>query len=180
MPGTESPAAYLLDDFASADGRAAIGTAWQGFTDRVMGGRSDMQAGIVETECGPALQLSGQVRLENNGGFIQSRLPLAPTGEAFNASAWSGFGATVRGTPGPYYLHVRSTDTRQPWQHYRAPLPVAEDWQDVVVPFTAFEPRGLRAKLDTARLTSVAVVAYGAAFEARVEIARLGLSATRP
>ncbi|MBK5936830.1 CIA30 family protein [Halorhodospira halophila] len=180
MSGTESPAAYLLDDFTAADGRAAIGTAWQGFTDRVMGGRSDMHAGIVETDRGPALRLSGQVRLENNGGFIQSRLPLAPSGERFDASAWAGFGVTVRGTPGPYYLHVRSADTRQPWQHYRAPLEVAEDWQEVVVPFTAFEPRGLQAALDPARLTSVAVVAYGEAFEARVEVARLELSAAHP
>ncbi|HMB37435.1 MAG TPA: CIA30 family protein, partial [Wenzhouxiangellaceae bacterium] len=67
----------LLDDFSRSDGVSAIGTRWQDFSDRVMGGLSDMQAGIVETERGSVLRMSGQVRLENNGGFIQVRLPLA-------------------------------------------------------------------------------------------------------
>ncbi len=176
---TDPPTTLLLDDFRNRSGTAVIGTEWQGLTDRVMGGRSDMQAGVVETDRGPALQLRGQVRLANNGGFIQSRLPLSGPGAALDASAWAGFAVTLRGVPGPYYLHVRSADTRLPWQHYRAHLPVEADWQRVVVPFTAFYPQRLNKPLDPQRLHAVAVVAYGEAFEAHVEIARLELTAER-
>lgn len=167
--------AYLLDDFRDGGDPSALGTRWQGLTDQVMGGISEMSSRIVETDRGPALQLQGQVRLENSGGFIQARLPLTASGEPFDASAWTGVALELRGRPGPYYLHVRTADTRRPWQHYRAPLPVGTDWQRVVVPFSGLEPRRLEGPADVQRLLSVAVVAYGEAFEPRVEVARLEL-----
>ncbi len=176
MASAASPTTYLLDDFQGTDG-AAIGTQWQGFTDRVMGGRSDAESEVVETDRGPALQLRGEVRLENSGGFIQARLPLTATGAAFDTSAWRGFALELRGRPGPYYLHVRSADTQQPWQHYRAPLPVQEGWDRVVVPFEDLEPQRLERPLDLQRLHSVAVVAYGEAFQAWLEVSRLELTA---
>ncbi len=36
----------ILDDFAGTDGISRIGIQWQGFTERVMGGRSDIRAGL--------------------------------------------------------------------------------------------------------------------------------------
>ncbi len=180
MSASAPPTTYLLDDFRAGDGTAAIGTQWQGLTDRVMGGLSEMQAGVISTDRGPALQMRGEVRLENSGGFIQVRLPLATAGGAFDAGGWSGFALAVRGTPGAYYLHVRSADTRQPWQHYRAPLPVQAAWQRVVVPFTAFEPQRLERPLDVRRLHAVAVVAYGEAFRACLEVGRLELTTEAP
>lgn len=164
----------LIDDFSRADGRSALGTAWQGFTDRVMGGRSDMRAGLVALEEGRALAMAGQVRLDNNGGFIQVRLPLAASGR-FDASGYSAIGLRVRGRPGPYYLHLRSADTRLPWQYYRAPIAVGEDWQDLRIEFSAFTPEALRSPLDRSRLQSLAVVAYGEVFEAAIEVARIEL-----
>ena len=166
----------LLDDFRRDDGVSALGTRWEGFTDRVMGGRSDMQAGYRDTDAGPALRLSGQVRLENRGGFIQVRLPLADGGGSFDASAWQGIRITVRGAPGPYYLHLRTRQTWQPWQYFRAPIEVGPEWREQFVPFTAFEGRATRRSLDPATLRSIAVVAYGEAFEAEIEVARLELN----
>ncbi|HRP88362.1 MAG TPA: CIA30 family protein, partial [Gammaproteobacteria bacterium] len=80
----------LLDDFHRDDGIAVLGTRWEGFTDRVMGGRSDMQVGYRDTDVGRVLQMRGQVRLENRGGFIQARLPLATGGGSIDASEWQG------------------------------------------------------------------------------------------
>lgn len=165
----------LLDDFQSADGVAATGTSWEGFTDRVMGGVSDMDAGYAEGPDGPVLRMRGTVRLENNGGFVQVRLPLTYERKSMDASAYSGVAVTVRGAPGPYYLHLRSANIRRVWQYFSAPLPVTDDWQRVVVPFSAFEAKYLREELDIATLRSVAVVAYGEAFEADVQIARIEL-----
>jgi len=176
--GTMAQAQELLvDDFRSAEGRSSLGTSWQGFSDRVMGGLSEMRAGLREREDGPVLVLAGRVRLENNGGFIQVRLPLDPRGRDFDARPWKGVSLRVRGRPGSYYLHLRSRDCRLPWQYYAARIEVGEDWQDLRLPFDAFEGRALKQALDLASLRSVAVVAYGEAFDAEVEVARIALYA---
>lgn len=174
---SEEPAMtrLLIDDFQRDDGRSHLGTRWEGITDRVMGGRSDMELDYHESEAGAVLFLRGQVRLENRGGFIQARLPLDPAGGSFDASAWEGFYIKVRGTPGPYYLHLRTRQTWLPWQHYRAPIEVRAVWQEQFVPFSAFEGRATWRTLDVRALTSVGVVAYGEAFEAAIEVARLEL-----
>jgi hypothetical protein len=163
----------LIDDFGRTDGLSNLGTRWEGLTDRVMGGRSDMQFGFRDSDLGRVLFLEGQVRLENRGGFIQARLPLDPAGGNFDASDWDGFHIELRGRPGPYFLHLRTGQMWLPWQHYRAALDVAPDWQAVFVPFSAFEGRAILRSLDLRALRSVGVVAYGQAFEAEIEVARL-------
>ena len=75
MADITSDAVLILDDFTSQSGTSTYGTAWQGFTDRVMGGRSDMRAGISRESGDSFLRMAGVVSLENNGGFIQARLP---------------------------------------------------------------------------------------------------------
>ncbi len=167
----------LLDDFSRDDGRSALGTDWQGFTDRVMGGLSDMQTARVETERGPGLRLRGRVRLENNGGFIQARLPLARHGDALDGRNYTGFRVELRGAPGSWYLHLRTPDCRLPWQYYRADLPVTETWTTITVPLAAFVGNCIGGTPDRARLNSVAIVAYGEAFDASIEIARIELVA---
>jgi len=165
----------LIDDF-SAD-HSAMSTAWQGFTDRVMGGRSDMQAGYLEVDGRRVLAMAGQVRLDNNGGFIQVRLPLDSRGRVFDAGDFQGLQIEARAMkPGAYYLHLRSADTRRPWAYYRARLELSDQWSTLEVPWSAFEPRSLNRPLDPSRLRSVAVVAYGEAFEAELEVARISFS----
>ena len=162
----------LIDDFS--DQRSALGTEWQGFTDRVMGGLSVMQAGYREVDGQTVLGMRGQVRLENNGGFIQTRLPLDARDGSFDASGFAGIRISARALkPGAYYLHLRTADTRRPWAYYRARLDLAEDWTTLAVPWSAFEPQRLDRPLDQSRLRSLAVVAYGEAFEADVEVARI-------
>lgn len=171
-------ASLLIDDFSTADGHSALGTSWQGFTDRVMGGLSDMQAGYRQVDGQTVLALSGQVRLENNGGFIQVRLPLEPRGRDFDASGFQSIRIEARALrPGSYYLHLRTADTKRPWSYYRAGLDLSAEWATIELPFAAFEGRSLVRPLDTARLRSVALVAYGEAFEADVELQRIELVA---
>lgn len=165
----------LLDDFSDSEGRSAIGTRWQGFTDRVMGGLSEIDAGYRDGDAGQVLYMQGPVRLENNGGFIQVRLPLTTDRSLLDASAWEGVAMVVRGRPGPYFIHLRSAATVRAWQYFSAPVAVTEDWQRVVVPFSAFRGQALDAPLEPSRLRSLAVVAYGEAFEAALEISRIEL-----
>lgn len=162
----------LIDDFSTD--RSLLGTRWQGFTDRVMGGRSDLRAGYDQQGDQTVLVMRGQVRLDNNGGFIQVRLPLDQRGRAVDVSAFGGLRVKARATlPGPYYVHLRSSDTRRPWAYYRAPLSVGSEWTVVNLPWSAFEAVSLERALDPSQLTSLALVAYGEVFEAHLEVVRL-------
>lgn len=169
-------AALLIDDFKRDD--ASLAGEWRAFTDRVMGGISDMDAGLVDTDRGPALRIAGSVRLENNGGFIQARRSLAADGGTLDAAGYDAIRVLVRGRPGAYYLHLRTPQTRRPWQYFRAELPVDEEWRERTIPFEAFTGKSIGASPDFSRLRSLAVVAYGEAFDAELEVARLELVAT--
>lgn len=173
--GNAAGGSMLIDDFANRDGTAAIGTQWRGFTDRVMGGRSDMQVGYREHDGQASLAMRGQVRLDNNGGFIQARVPLSADGGNFDASDYAGVALRVRGAAGPYYLHLRTRHTWRPWQYYRAAIDLGPEWRELVIPFSDFEGRSIRRELDLTALRTLGVVAYGEAFEADIEVARIEL-----
>lgn len=164
----------LLDDFTSRTA-SSFGTAWEGFTDRVMGGISDLQSRLVSDPEGNYLRMEGRVRLENNGGFIQMRLGLEKEGKTLDARPWAGIRLTARGLPGTYSLHLRTTQNWFPWNFYTARLPVTPEWQEVKIPFSAFKgDYGAWGEMDLKTLRSLAVVAIGTAFEARLDVQRIG------
>lgn len=161
----------LVDDF-SVQGESAIGTSWQGFTDRVMGGVSDMRAGYVVEDGSRALRMVGGVSLENNGGFVQVRLPLRTRG-TFDASAYSGIAVEVKSTPGSYYVHLRTRGTLLPWQYYAAEIEPRTEWTRLEIPFDTFVPQSTRLSLNTGQLASIAVVGGNAEFEADISVRRI-------
>lgn len=177
MADTRTEPVFVLDDFAGTTGQSNLGTAWQGFTDRVMGGRSDMRAGISRASDFSYLRMTGRVSLENNGGFIQVRLPLSVGNSQFDAREYTGVEIDVRGTDGSYAIHLRTAQNRMPWSYYAADLPVAEQWQTVRIPFESFSaPSAFRwGRPDVGRLQSIAVVAGTVEFDADIAIRRVAL-----
>jgi len=165
----------LIDDFSREDGRSALGTEWRMFTDRVMGGISRGSASRDLLATLPCLRLRGEVSLENRGGFIQVALPLGGAKGPLDAGAYRGFRITATGNGRTYSIHLRTTDTRLPWQYYQAPIPTAEGWHEIDVPFAAFRGENLRAPLDPTRLERVAVAAAKWEGAADVAIARIAL-----
>jgi hypothetical protein len=170
------PAGLLsIDDLSGAPGRTSMGTGWALISDGVMGGVS---AGTLrrETVAGrPALRLQGEVRLENNGGFLQMATDLAPGGTAFDASGWTGLAIDLCGPPEAYGLHLRTTDLTRPWQSFRADLAVTPDWQRHFMPFKAFQAHRTEAALNPGRLRRVGLIAIGRAFRADVAMGGLWL-----
>jgi hypothetical protein len=171
------PASRLIEDFSRSDGVSPLGTRWMGFTDRVMGGASDQQVTLEAIDGQRALRLRGQVRLENNGGFIQVALPLAGAREAMDASGFGGVRLLVRGNGEQYAVHLRTSATRLPWQYYEATFTAGPAWTTVELPFERFTPQALWSPIDPARLTRVAVVGAKRAFTADVAVGRLELYA---
>ncbi len=156
--GNDMDNQLLLDDFKGE--RSALGTAWEGFTDQVMGGVSEMNVRIESDGAEKILHLSGNVSLENNGGFVQVRLLFNDKKRSFDASDYSGIALRVRGIDRGYYVHLRTTRTVFPWSYYAQEFPVSDAWNIVYLPFSDFESEYMAAsKLNTAKLTSIGIVA---------------------
>ncbi len=104
----------LIDDFARDDLISTLGTPWRSFSDQVMGGISQETIALTKIDGRRCLKLTGDVRLENNGGFIQMALDLAPEGQTLNASAYTGVLLVARGNGESYGVHLRTPDLRSP------------------------------------------------------------------
>lgn len=165
----------LLDDFSSE--RSAINTDWKGFTDQVMGGVSEMTIVRASGDSGPFIRMQGKVSLKNNGGFIQIRLKLTNSMAPFDGSGYKGIRLKVRGEGSGYYIFLRTTYTLLPWKYYAAPVQVSEEWQTVEIPWEAFGTGdyGKMSRLRVNKLKSLALVAYGKDFDAKIDLKEIGL-----
>ncbi|WOJ93336.1 CIA30 family protein [Congregibacter variabilis] len=164
----------LIDDFGDVQ-RASNGGQWQYFSDRVMGGVSEGAAGHGLVNGRSALQLSGIVSLENNGGFIQVALDLDVGGKPLDAGAASGIAVCVCGDGGSYALNLRTADTQRPWQSYRSHIDSCGEWTTHYLSFETFTPHRIDKPLDRSRLRRVGLIAIGEPGTAGVAISRLAL-----
>jgi len=167
------PEAGLIDDFASGDGVSRLGTVWRLVTDRVMGGRSDANMAVRDIDGRRALCLQGDVSLENNGGFVQVNIDLAPQGY-LDASRFDGVRLRVRGNDEHYGVHLKTAATGMPWQSYRAGFEVDDRWREERLPFTDFRPHRVDSALELTRLKRLGIVAIGRVMRADICIAEVG------
>ena len=143
------------------------------FTDQVMGGVSNGMM-VREIIAGRnAVRMHGEVSLENNGGFVQIALDLAPDGQAVDVSDWRGIELDVCGNGEEYNAHLRTEDLTQPWQSYRQRFLSQPQWRTVPLPFQDFAPYRTDIPLDTRRLRRIGIVAIGRAFSANLAISGL-------
>lgn len=168
----------LIDDFSRPDLRSRLGTEWRAVSDRVMGGVSKVSITIDRIDGRNGLRLRGDIRIDNDGGFGQAALDLAPAGQTLDASSYDGIRFLALGNDERYALHLRTSDCVRPWQSYRAPFTAAPKWQLVTLPFTSFVPHRLMAPLDTGSIRRLGLVAIGRHFEADVMISDIGLFRT--
>lgn len=136
----------VIDDLSREPPNSAIGTRWQLFTDRVMGGVSNGTM-VRETVAGrPAIRMRGDVSLENNGGFVQIAIDLAPDGKAVDASPWQGVEFDVLGNGEEYGIHLRTEDLTRPWQSYRQSFRADPQWRTITFRFQDFVPYRTEAR----------------------------------
>lgn len=163
----------LIDDLSRDDLVSALGTTWRGVSDRVMGGVSQATLGLEQCLGRRCLRLSGDVRLDNNGGFIQMALDLRPGGGHLDATGYGGLRVTVYGNGEGYSIHLRTTDGTRPWQSYRAHFEAPPRWREVRIPFEEFSPHRIDAPLDLSCLRRIGIVAIGRAFPADLCLAEI-------
>ena len=163
----------LIDDFADGNLISKLGTRWRGVSDQVMGGISEAAVAHGEIDGRSCLRLTGNVRLENDGGFIQAALDLSPSGDTVDASDYTGVRLVVRGNGEKYSIHLRTPDNVRPWQSYRAHFTAGSDWETIDLPFETFVPYRLEIPLDITRLRRIGLVAIGRAFHADLAVSEL-------
>ncbi|MEL6572359.1 MAG: CIA30 family protein [Pseudomonadota bacterium] len=143
---------------------------WQYVSDRVMGGVSDGEAVLAQDGDVIFARLTGKVSTANNGGFVQMRRGLTaplPTDS-------TGLTLTVRGNGERYFVHLRTTEGRRPWQYFQAAFPSTVDWQEVTIPWSAFQPAGgLSSRLKPTDIRSIGIVAYGRDHTADLSVAQI-------
>ena len=164
----------LIDDFSDQDLISKFGTRWRGVSDKVMGGISQASVSQIALDERTCLLLTGDVCLENNGGFIQASLDLAKSGDTLDASSFAGVRLVVRGNDEQYSVHLRTPDNIHPWQSYRTHFIAAMDWKTVDLPFLAFSPHRLEAHLDISRLRRLGLAAIGRPFSANLAVSEIG------
>ena len=150
---------------------------WDSFTDRIIGGRSDMEpVALVQEEPDTFLRVKGHVSLRDGGGFLQSRLVLGSIVRAYDASSWLGFRVRMRGSSGHWEAHLRTFDCRVPWAYYATGFEPDDTWQDFYFPFSGFTAVNVNEPLvDAKRIMSFAFVAAWHEFDALLDVERVGL-----
>ena len=100
----------LIDNFSHKNLITKLGTQWYSVSDKVMGGISEVSVSYGSFGSRSCIFLTGDVRTENNGGFIQVALNLAKSGKTFDASEFVGIRLVVRGNGEKYSMHLRTQD----------------------------------------------------------------------
>jgi hypothetical protein len=165
--------AMVINDFSDDGLISTLGTRWRGLSDQVMGGisKATISHGVIDGR--PSLRMTGDVRMENDGGFIQAALDLVPSEDTLDASDFSGVRIDVRGNGEKYSVHLRTPDNVRPWQSYRAYLTAGSDWKTIDLSLETFVPYRLDTSLDTTRLRRIGLVAIGRAFYADLAVSEL-------
>ena len=109
----------------------SIARQWISVNDDVMGGISEGQFRITDDK---TLEFSGNLSLENNGGFASIRTQPAD----LNLDGYDTIGLRLKGDGRTYYFNLR-TSSRNRVSSYRAPIKTQKDtWQDIHIPLNAF------------------------------------------
>lgn len=142
---------------------------WEYVADTVMGGVSQGQISQTRVAGRDATRLTGEVSLDNNGGFIQMAFDLAD-GATFDASDWLGVEIDVYGNAETYEVRLRTDQLARPWHSYRAEFTAQPDWQKLRIPWAALELRKTDVPFDPARLRRLGVLAIGAEMTADIAV----------
>ena len=144
---------------------------WIYFADNVMGGISEGQSEYVTVPSGIAIRLYGNVSTENNGGFIQVRMPYSID----QVEKYKGIKIKMKGNGEEYFLHLRNRSSRLPWQYYQASFKSEPTWKEVIIPFEQFKRSSnfMKRVFDPNTIKTIGIVAYGKDHTADIIVSEL-------
>ena len=147
---------------------------WCFVTDKVMGGISEGSLEFKKERDTYFYRMTGDLSLENNGGFIQFRTKIQdhPRGKSFR-----GIRLRVRGNNNEYSVHIRTKYLFLPWQYYESAFQATEEWTTIELPFTTFKKSNFYQPSDVSSqdIKTIGIVAIGREFKAQIDLASIEL-----
>ena len=157
---------YVIDNLVDEKAQ------WVMFGDDVMGGLSKGKLSELKEKEISFYRLEGDVSTANNGGFIQFR-----TSVNLQGTTYEGIRIKVRGNNNKYFIHLRTGATVFPWDYYDISFEAKDEWSEINLPFSQFKKsrRLLPSKVNSGRIKSIGLVAYGKDFQAELDLASIEL-----
>lgn len=146
---------------------------WEYVADTVMGGVSRGQVTHAQIEGRDAARLTGEVSLDNNGGFIQMAFDLMD-GATFDASAFSGITFDVYGNGAEYDLRLRTDKLARPWESFRAGFDAPATWTTVRIAFDDLVAHRTEKVFDAKGLRRVGILAVGREMDVDIAVSSIG------
>lgn len=165
----------VLDDFEGDSARQRSGVSWNGFTDRVMGGRSDAEVGLDVVDGKSCARMTGTVTRRNNGGFIQLAMYFGRGKGSLDASSYKGLSLLVYGNDEDYNLHIQTADATWYDSSYRTTFHAPKAWTRIELPWSAFEASNMPATMNTGAITRIGLLGWMREFRADVALGEIAL-----
>ena len=147
---------------------------WCFVTDKVMGGISEGSLEFIKEDNTYFYRMTGELSLENNGGFIQFRTKLEnhPADKSFN-----GVRIRVRGNDNEYSIHIRTKYLLLPWQYYESTFNATNQWTTIELPFSSFNKSNFYqpSSVSSRDIKTIGIVAIGREFDAEIDLASIEL-----
>ena len=147
---------------------------WCFVTDKVMGGISEGSLEFIKESDTYFYRMTGDLSLENNGGFIQFRTKIEnhPKGKSFR-----GVRLRVRGNNNEYTVHIRTKYLFLPWQYYESAFQATEKWTTIELPFKSFKKSNFYqpSSVSSQDINTIGIVAIGREFKAQIDLASIEL-----
>ena len=136
---------------------------WYGVTDRVMGGKSNLQVEFVEE----TFILRGNVTTLNNGGFVRLVQDIK-----LNDDALSGISFLARGNDEVYEIHVTLKGMKMPpWSYMSHSFQVTDEWKRYEIYFKDLKSSGYSArKMKPKNINNIAFAGYGRDFDVNLMV----------
>jgi adhesin HecA-like repeat protein len=167
--------ALLPSMIQAEEAKMELSPKWEYVADTVMGGVSRGQAVHGTVQGRQAIRLTGNVSLDNNGGFVQIAFDLQQGGATFDASDWTGVALEVLGNGDVYDLRLRTDQIRRPWQSFRTAFTAPATWTEVRIAFADLIAHRTEADFDPARLRRIGILAIGREMRADIAVAGVRL-----
>ncbi len=148
---------------------------WEFVSDQVMGGVSRGQVRYARVDGRRAARLTGEVSLDNNGGFVQMAFDLAEDGGPQDLSAWIGIAMDISGNGEGYEIRLRTSQLTRPWQSYRAGFTAAPGWQTLCFPFDGFAPHRVDLPVDPTQVRRIGLLGIGRVFHVDIAVSDVRL-----
>ena len=142
-----------------------------GFSNQVVQTLSHYGVEFKDIEGKTIALLTGNVTTENNGGFIQIRRDL----RSINLEDINLIKLIAKGNNQKYFVFLRTTGTKLPWQYYQSQFTVNENFNEFILPIDEFKKSGMlmSSKIDPKKITSIGIVAFGRDHYANISIKEL-------